>query len=59
MIPQLGHLLAQACHLIGLLMELGGGLLIALSLLGGGGPMGLIRGLALLVFGVWFAGLAG
>ena len=59
MLPHLGHTLTAACHLIGLLMELGGGLLIGLSLLGGGGAMGLIRGGALLVFGAWFAGLAG
>ena len=59
LLPHLGHTLTAACYLIGLLMELGGGLLIGLSLLGGGSAMGLIRGGALLVFGVWFAGLAG
>ncbi len=59
MLGQFGHLLAQACHMIGLVMMVIGGLMIGLALLGGSGPTGLIRGGVLLLFGAWFSGLAG
>lgn len=57
MIQELSGTLSQACHMLGLIVILLGALQLLGAIFANSGPLGYVKGGALILVGTWFAGI--